>query len=73
MTFCERLKYARKKMCMTQGDLAKHTGLDGAQICKYEKGGDFPSLENFRKICIALCVSADYLLDINLSKLWGME
>jgi transcriptional regulator with XRE-family HTH domain len=72
MTFGERLVYAREKMGMTQAEVSQRSGIYETSICKFEKGEREPSLHNIRQLCLALKVSADYLLDINLKKLWGM-
>jgi transcriptional regulator with XRE-family HTH domain len=73
MTFPEKLVTARKMMGMTQAELAKMAGLKNTSISKFENGEREPSLSNFRKIATALRVSADYLLDIDIKELWGME
>ena len=70
MTFGERLKTARKKMGMKQEELASLAGMSEAAICKIEKGAREPSLQSFRKIVLALRVSADYLLDVDIAGLW---
>jgi transcriptional regulator with XRE-family HTH domain len=73
MTLSERLVFARKQIGMTQEKLAKSTGIQIAQICKFETGKRSPDISNFRKIAIALRVSADYLLEIDIKELWGMN
>jgi transcriptional regulator with XRE-family HTH domain len=72
MNFGERLFYSRSKMGMTKKDIGVSAGIEPALIGKYERGDKIPNIKNFRKICVALKVSADYLLDIDLKKLWGM-
>jgi transcriptional regulator with XRE-family HTH domain len=70
MTFPEKLVIARKQIGLTQDELAKLSGIPNTSICKFETGEREPSLSSFKKIVLALRVSADYLLDINLADLW---
>jgi transcriptional regulator with XRE-family HTH domain len=72
MNFGERLVYARKKMGLTQDDLSRMSGIARTSVCSFETGDREPSMKSFRKLCVALKVSADYLLDIDLKKLYGM-
>ena len=72
MKFTERLVTARKKMGMTQAQLAKAAGMPTSTIAQLETEAREPSLQSLRRIVIALRVSADYLLDVDVAKLWGM-
>jgi transcriptional regulator with XRE-family HTH domain len=72
MTFGERLFFARSKMGITKKILGLRSGIEPALIGKYERGDKIPNIKNFRKICVALKVSADYLLEIDLKKMFGM-
>jgi transcriptional regulator with XRE-family HTH domain len=70
MNFGERLKFVREKMGITQAQLSKLSKIQLSQINKFEAGFTEPSLHNFRKLVLGLRVSADYLLDIDIKKLW---
>ena len=70
MSFAERLKTARKMTGMTQQKLAGVSGLPVSSIGQFETGTREPSLQTFTRLCGALKVSADFLLDINLAELW---
>jgi len=63
--FAERLKAARVIRNITQVDLHKITGIDAPQIANFELGNRKPSLDNLKKLCEGLNVSADYLLGIS--------
>lgn len=58
-----RLKCVREMRNMTQVDLAKKMEVPPAEISHFETSQRLPGSENLRKLCIALNVSADYLLD----------
>jgi DNA-binding XRE family transcriptional regulator len=58
---------------ITQAELGKLSGIPITSVCTFETGRRTPSLESFRRLCVALGVSADYLLGINIAELWGME
>jgi transcriptional regulator with XRE-family HTH domain len=73
MTFSERLVFARNRIGITQKELGELTGLTEIIIRFFEDGKIEPESSNLRKIAIALRVSADYLLDIDIKELWGME
>ena len=66
--FCAGLIVARKNAKMTQAELAKATGLQSAAISHFECGQRQPSITNLRKLCLALKVSADFLLYLPLQK-----
>lgn len=61
--FAERLVCVREMRRMTQDRVAKATGLHPAAISHFETGHRIPCAANLRRLCIALNVSADYLLD----------
>lgn len=64
MNISERMRTARKAAGLTQKDVAKKLGLTGAAYSAYETGQRSPNPETLRLICLALDVSADYLLGI---------
>ena len=57
-----RLKAARKKSRLTQGELGNLVGVGKSAICSYEKETRNPSLETIIEFIKVLGVSADYLL-----------
>lgn len=61
--FGERLKCVREMRRKTQADLAEKLEIPPAEISHFETGQRLPGARNIRKLCIALNVSADYLLD----------
>lgn len=61
--FGERLKCVREIRRMTQADLEKKIGLPPSNVSHFETGERLPGADNLRKLCLALNVSADYLLD----------
>ena len=60
--FPERLRTAREKRGLNQGDLAKRAGLQGSAISHFETGARKPSFDNLRRLADALDVTTDYLL-----------
>jgi len=62
VTFADRIKEVRKKLGMTQTDLANELGLTQNSILKYEKALSSPTTENIVKIARLGGVSADWLI-----------
>lgn len=62
MTFSDRLNSLLILNNMSQGELARKTGLTRSAVCRYCKGNRVPSAPNILKICEAFNISADYLL-----------
>ena len=62
MLFSKQLLSFRKKRGYTQQMLADKIGIHVTQIKRYEAGSAQPTLEVFRKIVLALNVSADVML-----------
>jgi transcriptional regulator with XRE-family HTH domain len=62
MSFPQNLADLRKKRGFTQQVMADMLGIHVSQLKRYEKGTSQPTLEVFRKIVLALNVSADMLL-----------
>jgi transcriptional regulator with XRE-family HTH domain len=60
--FSARLRAARDYRGLTQGDLAKLTGLKPAAVSHFETGGRKPSFDNLRLLADKLDVTTDYLL-----------
>ncbi len=62
MYFPKRLVAIRKQQGLTQQQMADKIGIHVSQYKRYEAGSSQPTLEVFRKITLALNVSADSLL-----------
>lgn len=60
--FGNRLKQAIRLSGIKQRDLAEQTGLTEAAISRYISGTRSPNLNQFRKLCGTLNVSADWLM-----------
>src|SRR5262249_5961645 len=60
--FPERLRAAREKRGLSQGDLATRAGLQASAISHFETGTRKPSFDNLRRLADALDVTTDYLL-----------
>jgi transcriptional regulator with XRE-family HTH domain len=63
MVFGEKITSQRKKLGLSQQDLADKIGTHGAVIGKYERGEITPSVEVARKIADELGISLDFLTD----------
>lgn len=61
----ERLKAARLKNHLTQGELAQKLNIDAMQISRWEKGHKIPRSERLAEIAQVLNVSVDYLLGVS--------
>jgi transcriptional regulator with XRE-family HTH domain len=60
--FPARLRAARGKRGLNQGDLAKRAGLQASAISHFETGTRKPSFDNLRRLADALDVTTDFLL-----------
>ena len=61
-SFPERLRAARGKRRLSQGDLAGRAGLQPSAVSHFETGTRKPSFDNLRRLADALEVTTDYLL-----------
>ena len=61
-TLGDRIKQLRKKINMSQSELAQKVGLSYAQIGRYETKGSQPPAEALKKIAEELGVTPDYLI-----------
>lgn len=61
-TIGERIKQLRLQKGVTQQELASKTGINDANIRKYESGRQNPKLETIEKIALALDVSPSVLI-----------
>ena len=62
MELHDRLKAAREDADLTQAQVAEQTGIARRQYIRYEQGA--------RALCLALGVSADYLLGLPRGLSW---
>ena len=62
MSFPDRLAAMRKERGFTQQKMADKIGMHISQLKRYESGASQPTIEVFRRIALALNVSADMLL-----------
>ena len=61
-TFGERLRMIRKNKWIKQCELAKRIGIAQAQLSRFERGLNAPTITTLEWICKALDVSASDLL-----------
>ncbi len=62
MSFPARLAALRKECGFTQQQMADKIGMHVSQLKRYEAGASQPTIDVFRRIALALNVSADMLL-----------
>ncbi len=62
MSFPDRLAAIRKERGLTQNQMAEKIGVHVSQLKRYEAGVSQPTIEVFRRVALALNVSADALL-----------
>lgn len=62
MEFPDRLVRLRKERGLTQQQLADRAGVHVVQIRRYEGGASQPAVDIFKRLAVALSVSADALL-----------
>ncbi len=60
--FCSRMISTRKKLKLSQEQLAKNAKMAPAAISHFETGARKPSFDNLRRLADVLSVTADYLL-----------
>lgn len=69
MSFGDNLKKARIRKGLTQSKVAELLPMNQSNYSKLEKGIQEPSLNQLRRICSILEVSADQLLDLNIESI----
>ena len=62
--FRERLLLARRRADLTQEELAERAGLHKTDVSKMERGRMLPTAPRLLRLCVALGVSADFLLGL---------
>lgn len=45
MTYPEKLKYAREKLFLTQGEVAERLGVNTVTVCRWETGKSEPNIK----------------------------
>ena len=60
--FKERLKIARELRALSQTQLATIAGLPPSSVSHFEAGARKPSLDNLKRLAVALNVTTDFLL-----------
>lgn len=60
-----RLQAARKRLDLSQSQLAEEAGLQQSAIAQFERGHRVPSVGNLRRLAVALDCTADYLLGLD--------
>ncbi len=63
-----RIRSYREKCNLSQKDLGRLIGVSNTRISNWEKGINNPDVELLVKICYALKVSPDVLLDVHLKE-----
>jgi transcriptional regulator with XRE-family HTH domain len=62
--FKERLLLTRRRLGLSQDDLAAASGMFKTDISKYERGLSLPTLPRFVRLAQALHVGTDYLVGL---------
>lgn len=66
--FCQNLKKARLTLGLTQIQLANKLNMSPSTIGMYEQGRRKPNIESLKKLCTALNISVDELLNVKIEK-----
>lgn len=69
MTIGDRIKYCRKRIHITQNELAEATGIHPVTIRKYETNKIVPQPEQIRRLSHALCVGYNALAGLESANL----
>lgn len=70
MELHDRLKAAMEDADLTQAQVAEQTGIARRQYIRYEQGAQEMGIAKLRALCLALGVSADYLLGLPRGLSW---
>lgn len=65
-SFGKRLKNIREFLGISQVELSKKTGFSPQNICHFEAGRREPNLSNLVRLALALKVTSDVLLGIDM-------
>ncbi len=66
MNIGNKILTARKKLNMSQKDLALKLDVSTAVICDYEKDRKYPKIQNLKKLIEVLQLDSQKFLDINV-------
>ena len=66
--FGDRLRELREERNLKQRDVAQALSISNKVLSSYERNVAFPSIEMLKRICEYYNVSADYLLQIDVTK-----
>lgn len=72
-TIGSRIARLRKKVGMSQSDLAKRMHISRASVQSWESGVNCPSTDNLISLAKIFHVSTDYLLDINAAQTINLD
>lgn len=61
-TLGKRIKYARERLRLTQGDLGKRVGIQPQSVSQWESGIKAPSRENLKAVASILSISLQWLV-----------
>lgn len=64
--FGRKLKKRRNDKNMTQEKLSEQCEVNSSTIRAWERGNQLPNAYYLKKLCIALCVSSDYMLGLKM-------
>lgn len=67
MNLGENIKNARKSAGLTQVELAKKMDIMQKDVSRWESNARVPSVLSLKKLCEAIGISADSILEIKLS------
>ncbi len=70
MELHERLRAAREDADLTQAQAAQAAGCARRQYIRYEQGAQEMGIAKLKALCLALGVSADYLLGLPKGLSW---
>lgn len=70
MDYTQRLRDLRADHDMSQAAIAAAIGIDQKQYSRYEQGAQEMGIAKLRALCLALGVSADYLLGLPRGLSW---
>lgn len=70
MDYTQRLRDLRADHDMSQAAIAAAIGIDQKQYIRYEQGAQEMGIAKLRALCLALGVSADYLLGLPRGLSW---
>jgi len=77
MIASDRIHLVRRERKVSAGDLSEAMGISRTRLSAWENQRGLPDAENLYKLCVALNVSADYLLGLDITlasrELRGMD